>query len=427
MKNSMLKAVWFTLFSLRRASRFFKLNRKKEAIGLVVNSFDKGGLEQVVLNLYYNYRKQGYETYILVQNNEVGYFASLLVDARHIRILCSNKYDLIRYCWKKNINVLHYHYNTLGIKAAKALGIKTIYTVHNVYTWMNDEQIMCLIKDLKNADNIVAVSSYVKEYFCRRTQLPQNKVKVIGNGVDFKALDECQESPVTRESLGIKKDEVVFVNIASFHRVKHHANMIGAIESAIKKNKKIRLLFVGNIGDQIYYNTINEMMAGSEAKNNIMNIPYLERKHIGCFLRKVADVFILPSLQEGCSNAVFEAFYCGVPMILTKVGNAEDIINHLAGIVIDPAYSDILELNSTTIEALSNKKLNSNTNQLCSAMIEIAGKLGTYKEEALKRASFSSNFNAEEMAAKYLRLMYRNSGLTIAFFLALVQDSGNIF
>ena len=66
------------------------------------------------------------------------------------------------------------------------------------------------------------------------------------------------------------------------------------------------------------------MIACSEAKNNIMKIPYLEHKHVGCFLRKVADVFILPSLQEGCSNAVLEAFYCGIPMILTKVGNAEE-------------------------------------------------------------------------------------------------------
>lgn len=405
MNDSILKAVWFTLFSLRRASRFLKTNKKKEAIGLVVNSFDKGGLEQVVLNLYYHYRKQGYETYILVQNNEIGYFASLLVDARHVRIFCANKYDLILFCWKKKINVLHYHYNTLGIKAAKALGIKTIYTIHNVYTWMSDEQIMGRMEDLKNADNIVAVSSCVKEYFCRRTQLPQNRVKVIVNGIDLKILDECQESPITREGLGIKNDEVVLVNIASFHRVKHHANMIGAIEAAIHKNKKIRLLFVGNIGDQAYYNTINEMITSSEAKNNIMKIPYLDHKHIGCFLRKVADVFILPSLQEGCSNAVFEAFHCGIPMILTKVGNAEETIKYSAGIVVDPAYNDILELNSTTIEELSNQKLNSNTNQLCSAMIEIAEKLGTYKEEALKKASFSSNFNSEEMAGKYLRLM----------------------
>mgnify|MGYP001590677739 FL=1 len=405
MKNNILKAVWFTLFFLRRASRFLKRKRKKEAIGLVVNSFDKGGLEQVVLNLYYNYRKQGYETYILVQNNETGYFASLLFDARHVRIFCANKYDLILFCWKKNINVLHYHYNTLGIKAAKALGIKTTYTIHNVYTWMDDEQIRCLVEDLKSADNVVAVSGGVKEYFCRRTRLPQNRVTVIVNGVDFNVLDECRESPITRESLGIKNDEVVFVNIASFHRVKHHANMIGALESAIQRNKKIRLLFVGNIGDQTYYNTINEMMACSEAKNNIMKIPYLEHKHVGCFLRKVADVFILPSLQEGCSNAVLEAFYCGIPMILTKVGNAEEIITYAAGIVVDPAYKDILELDSIAIEELSNTKVNSNTNQLCTAMLEIAGKLDTYKEEALKKASFSSNFNSKEMAEKYLRLI----------------------
>ena len=43
------------------AARFRLSAPKRPVIGLVVSSFDKGGLEQVVLNLYRGYRAAGYE------------------------------------------------------------------------------------------------------------------------------------------------------------------------------------------------------------------------------------------------------------------------------------------------------------------------------------------------------------------------------
>ncbi len=51
----------------------------------------------------------------------------------------------------------------------------------------------------------------------------------------------------------------------------------------------------------------------------------------------LADVFVLPSVSEGCSNALLEAMYCRLPCIATRTGASPDIISHnRTGILIEP-------------------------------------------------------------------------------------------
>lgn len=61
------------------------------SIGLVLKGFDKGGLEQVVYNLYVGYRKQGWKAYIFVETDNVGYFAERLESPDHLCMFSGNK------------------------------------------------------------------------------------------------------------------------------------------------------------------------------------------------------------------------------------------------------------------------------------------------------------------------------------------------
>ena len=54
-----------------------------------------------------------------------------------------------------------------------------------------------------------------------------------------------------------------------------------------------------------------------------------------------ADVFVLPSLNEGMSNTVLEAMACGLPLIVTDVGGTSELIRGNGFVVKSKNVEDI--------------------------------------------------------------------------------------
>ena len=49
-----------------------------------------------------------------------------------------------------------------------------------------------------------------------------------------------------------------------------------------------------------------------------------------------ADLFVLPTLDEGCSNAVLEALSCGVPVVSSDLPFNHGILNEEVAVLVDP-------------------------------------------------------------------------------------------
>lgn len=54
-----------------------------------------------------------------------------------------------------------------------------------------------------------------------------------------------------------------------------------------------------------------------------------------CEYYNAADVLLMPSYQESFGNTVIEAMYCGIPVVMNRVGVAEDIICPQNGVISD--------------------------------------------------------------------------------------------
>lgn len=105
------------------------------------------------------------------------------------------------------------------------------------------------------------------------------------------------------------------------------------LEAWKKANVAGRLVLVGNIEPFII-----------DRYQDILNLPSVERhsftSNVGDFYRS-ADWFVFPSLEEGSPLVTYEAAYCGVPAIVSKMGAGEIIRDRMEGIIIDSHAVDV--------------------------------------------------------------------------------------
>ena len=96
--------------------------------------------------------------------------------------------------------------------------------------------------------------------------------------------------------------------------------------------------------------------------DKIKFVGWVKRDELPQFYRN-ADVFVLPSMDEGMPQVVMEAMAAGLPVIATSVGGTVDLIqNNYNGILVSPANFE--ELKKSIIEIINNPVLLENMRRL---------------------------------------------------------------
>jgi glycosyltransferase involved in cell wall biosynthesis len=160
-----------------------------------------------------------------------------------------------------------------------------------------------------------------------------NKLALIHNGIEMPSPVFTSSRRQTRGVLQIPDGALVVAVIANLIAYKGHGDLLDAL-ARVKDRlpSSWRLLAIGR-DDGIG----TELKARASAANIAGNIMWLGERADVDELLAASDIFVLPSHQEGFSNALLEAMAARLPAVATAVGgNRDAVVEDETGYLVPP-------------------------------------------------------------------------------------------
>jgi len=163
--------------------------------------------------------------------------------------------------------------------------------------------------------------------------LRHRRLATIPNGVDTERFRPCDDPPGLRERLGLPAPGQGFVigMVGRFGPFKRQRLLVEAFHLLAPRHPSLWLVLVGDGGPE-----------AASVRERVRNSPYQDRIRLAGFQAEPApwyqafDLFVLPSVNEGLSNAILEAMACATPVVAhASCGCAELIEPEVTGFLRD--------------------------------------------------------------------------------------------
>jgi len=121
--------------------------------------------------------------------------------------------------------------------------------------------------------------------------------------------------------------------------IKGQISLIKAFSSQFKRKSNIKLKIIG--GGELYED-LQKTIINECVENQVIIIKHISRLEIIKHLDN-SDIFVFSSISETFGVAVIEALSRGLPVLSTKSGGPESIINDSNGILVENTTKSIAE------------------------------------------------------------------------------------
>lgn len=158
-------------------------------------------------------------------------------------------------------------------------------------------------------------------------RLPPGCVSVINNGLPPEAFEPTDPA-------ALYSAWPIVLTVANLHSYKGHKYLIQAASGMATGGQPLTLVFAG-AGP-------NEAALRLEAARANVDVRFLGVRSDVRELLAACDIFVLPSLTEGASNALLEAMAASCAIVSTDVGGNRELIGD-AGLLVPPGNSAALQ------------------------------------------------------------------------------------
>ena len=168
------------------------------------------------------------------------------------------------------------------------------------------------------ADYYIAISHKIKAVMVA-DGIAVDRIFVVHSGIDLDRFEKAAGDHLISE-FNLESDTPVIINVAHLAGHKGQQFLVRAIPLVLKEIPEARFFIIGE----------GELMAELQALADSLRINQALtftgfRQDVGAFY-KLADLFVMSSVQEGLGTAVLDALALGKPVVGTDAGGIPEVI-----------------------------------------------------------------------------------------------------
>jgi len=238
------------------------------------------------------------------------------------------------------------------------------------------EKLLIPFTDLYIANSYAGKDNLINKY-----SISADKIKVVHNGIDLLRFERTYKDKLNC----FENDNIVIVMVGRIKPDKNYEMLLEVAEKVCSSNKKVIFFIVGDHSKTniSYY---NEIILKHKKIKNRGQIKFIGARSDVPGILANADISILTSHREGCSNTVLESMFSKCPLVLTDVGDNKIMVSdENKPYIVEPG--DVEGMVNKISELIESEKLR-----------ELIGSANYIKA--------SNNFTVDKMVDKTERIMY---------------------
>jgi glycosyltransferase involved in cell wall biosynthesis len=254
--------------------------------------------------------------------------ADLMVQIKRMRSLIK----------EERADIVHGNESVQGAVAAIAgkglKGVRNVFHRHHVRAPKAQKRFSRTATRL--SDMTVAVSHAAAEAAEREDGCPKSQLRVVHNGIPEPRPVSAQEIEDARRSLGIPQGDLILTLVGHLRPEKgHHVRLEAMRNLDPKPNSRVHAVVVGGGSGEV---ALRHGLSGLEDRVHLLG----HRDNVQLW-NAVADICVVPSLDEPFGLVALEAMAAGRPVVASRVGGLSEVVRHgETGLLVEPGNPKVL-------------------------------------------------------------------------------------